>query len=280
MTLEADVVASLGRQAGRIDNGVDDVPVGCVQVVGQSHVLGAGAVAALAAGALGQLVGEDVRRAVGVGARRHERVGVVAEQALAGDRSCDAVVMRVVVARRHAPALRLRVPHQRQLEELARRRAVQVPAGVFAGADDPRDRLLEDVDLAALVIQLVAPKDVPLVPAEHLIMPPRRLVEVVAVLEVLDHGAVAGAREGPCHPDRLVAAIDLPVTAGALAIGDVLTGRGRPVSQCLDRRWWRQHRGDSAGDGPRFAVPGHSSTIPARDRQSVWDRPRERKRSQ
>src|SRR5205085_1633053 len=101
-----------------------------------------------AADALRELRGECLIAPVVEADGREGRVCVVAEEAFMPRAAQHALVIGAVVAGRHPPLLRLRVPRERQLIELAIRRLVEIGAGVVPRAEDPVDRLLEDARAA------------------------------------------------------------------------------------------------------------------------------------
>src|SRR5207244_6967188 len=104
---------------------------------------GARPVASLAADPLGQRARDALVAPVAVARVLRQRgIGVVAEEAFVPRAAEDAFVVAAVVARRHPPLLRLRVPRERKLIELAVRHLVEVGARVVARAEDPVDRLL------------------------------------------------------------------------------------------------------------------------------------------
>jgi hypothetical protein len=98
----------------------------------RAHVRRARAVATLATDALRQVGGERLRAPIRLVVGGNLGIGVVAEEALVADAARHAFMVGAVVAGRHAPALRLRIPGEGQLIELAVGQAVDVRPGVMA----------------------------------------------------------------------------------------------------------------------------------------------------
>ena len=111
---------------------------------------------------------------MGIAAFRDVGIGVVAEHALATHPPQEAEVVGAVEARRHAPALILGVPGDGKLVELPPGGAEEIGARGVAGAQDPVDLLLDDVDRLAVGGELVALHHQAAVAADHLVVPARR----------------------------------------------------------------------------------------------------------
>src|SRR4051812_15404052 len=105
MTLIADVVAPLRREADRIDDRHPRI----------ARMRRSRAVTTLASGPLGQRLRKRLRAPEAVAALRHLGIAVVAEHALMPHAPRHAVVIRAVVSGRHPPRARLAVPGDRQL---------------------------------------------------------------------------------------------------------------------------------------------------------------------
>jgi len=134
MALEADVELARVVEAG----GVEDGPA--------LRFLQVGAGVAVAAGTV------DAARGGGGGVR----VGGVAEEAGGGDLAAHVGVVGPVETGGHGVAVLFGVPGEREFDEVAGRGAVEEGDGVVAGADGEVDGLFEDLDLAALGVELVA----------------------------------------------------------------------------------------------------------------------------
>lgn len=242
---------AVGGKAGRIDDGAADGFAGGVGGGGEVGVGCAGAVAALAVDAFGEGVevygfGEGL-----LAGGRDGRVSVVTEHAVVGDGAAEAIVERAIVAGIHGEvAAILGVPAEGELDEGAGGGAVKVGAGVVAGAHDEVDLLFEQVDAAALGVELIAELEVVAAALEHFEVAFRGRVEVGVVAdEVFDHLLRGGAVEGAAHAGLAVGIDDVAVAGGA-GFGLCGAGGGKREEQASPeggceaqigaaiRHWW------------------------------------------
>ena len=132
VTLETHIVAKLGRELRGIDDRRADRLVRGVEIRRQPDVLSAGSVTTLTPHAFGQRRWKHMGLTVTIAPQRDVGIGVVTEHAGARDPARNAVVICVVVSRRHAPRLLLRVPHHGQLKQFANFGLIEIAARVRA----------------------------------------------------------------------------------------------------------------------------------------------------
>ncbi len=156
------------------------------------------------------------------------RVGVVAEHALGRDGALEVRLILAVVAGAHGPvAAALGVPAYGELDELAVGGAMEVAAGVVAGADDVVDALFHDVDVFAVGAGLGTSLEELAVAGEHGVVHSGELmVEGVGVGVVFDDAGGGWQREGSAHAGFGVGGGDVFVAGGALGGVDVAGLRG------------------------------------------------------
>ena len=213
VALHADLHFALGTQTDRIHNGPAEVGRIRPAAGNQLQVPGAGTVAALAVDPRRQFPGETAVEPKPVRGFRKGRIGVVAEHAGMGHLPAETLMVGPVVAGTHGPALLLGIPARRQLPQHAAGVQMEIAAGVDSRADDVGGLHLEDILLAALGIQLVAPLVEPPVALNHPVVAVGELmVEVVVDLVVLDDVLCRGYIEGAAHGDLLITVMDVGVT--------------------------------------------------------------------
>ena len=143
--------------------------------------------------------------------------------------------MERIEGRAHRPdAALFRIPAQRQLDEGAAGGAVQIRAGVVAGADDVIDFQLFDILFLAAEADLPAALVEGAVAADHgVVGVGEGVVELVAFGVILHHVGGGGAIEGAAHAGLAIGLRDLGMAGGAdarvdvVAIGGGGTGRER-----------------------------------------------------
>ena len=211
VTLHAHVELPLTRQARR----VHDCAPNCFHrglAARGFHVRLARSVTALAIDAFGYH-----RRESAFLGRRRVGVGIVAEHAIERDRTAEILLVRPVVAGAHRPVPAVfAVPADGHFDEMAARRAMQIAAGVVAGADHVIDPGLYGVRLLPVESRLVPALEPFAVALDHgVVAAGRAVIEPVVVPVVFNRGSRCGAVERTAHTGLAVAFCDLRMTCRA-----------------------------------------------------------------
>jgi hypothetical protein len=180
-------------------------------------VLRAGAMAAFAIDAFGQLRGEEWFHAGQILSWSDGRIGVVAEHAVVGDSAAGVGVGGVVKSGTHCPIAAVGgIPGDGQFDESVFGGAMDITAGMIAGAHDIVNLKLLYVGLATLIADLVSAKEEGVTAADHLIVAIGGLVmDSIVFLEVLDaEVGCCGGVERAAHSGLLKCFGDLSMAGG------------------------------------------------------------------
>src|SRR2546425_144926 len=169
VTLHADVDLPLRREPRRVDDAAAHVLEGGRPGARQVDVPRPGSVAPLTVDPRRQVLREELRCYGAVVARRYFGIPVVAEKAGVRDRPEEVGLVGAIVSGAHPPGPLLRVPGDRQLGHFARRRPMQVTAGVPARADHEGHLPFVDPYRPPVRVMLRAPLDETPVSLEHFV---------------------------------------------------------------------------------------------------------------
>src|ERR1700733_9337232 len=189
MALHADFQLPLPAETCRVDDHLPYLFPWSIRRKSRTYVFATRPMTPLAINSLRNRVGEKRKtRVAALGITALQRQAIVAQQALAGDGATKVLLVRSIITRAHRPITGvLYVPGDRQFDQPAIGAAVQIAAGVVAGANDVVDLFLGNVCLLAVEALLRPALIKPAVVLHHCVAQARRgVVDDVVGLVVLD----------------------------------------------------------------------------------------------
>ena len=214
VALHTDIHLKVGAEPLWIHNRLADLRCIRVRCAGPPDMFGSRSVTALAIDPLREFT-------------RCLRISVMTKKATVIDESREVLWGSAVVPRAHVPGLLLRIPTERKLNHLPRRRLMHVRTCMIAGSDDVRGLEFEGVRLVSFSIEFIAPLEHASIPLDDFIMASRCLVNERS----FPHLRPRSKRTS--HTDLLVGIENLCVAGAALPGVDVrVRGRcsaGRPL---------------------------------------------------